>query len=346
MFSAQRLQMESLGEAWTDFKDTSIEGTLYSVGVMSDQETEAVERYLEATMPKDLRYIRCMYGYLNPDDRKEFTYFWESPFVEEHVQDTRKRRRMEQRLRNTGVRKLAEKGPQDDPDGYLNDLEKGIKWSEKQDAAEPVKTVSRVIQSFEKTAVRSMLSYTTLVPGGSTAEHAMLALVSNTGDVDTACHTLRRCDATYDLFAKLVVSELHLQEGLSASKNISIFATKTLIQARNAALERMITCLESLPPMQRDTVGIPIMNINRNVIVGKQTILCVNQEDQAIFILQVAGGALTAEKIKDLKTIHVLQVVAESETKSQKASDPTIMDSILSQTHHSRSLRPPATARE
>jgi len=147
---------------WNTFDtSTRVKAELYQVERGEAGFMRNVKRYVDEGRALDLRYVRQLCGLLDFAERRGFNYFWESPFVEEHAQETVKRRRIQQRQRQNNLSRVI--GSADDP-AKVEETYNLIKRLEEQDAettsaTEPVKTVSKVVQSFEKRAVRNMLTF-------------------------------------------------------------------------------------------------------------------------------------------------------------------------------------------
>lgn len=53
---------------------------------------------------QDHMYVEKLYGRVNPSINRDYDYFWESPWVEEHIHDSNKKRRMDEQNRNYAYR--------------------------------------------------------------------------------------------------------------------------------------------------------------------------------------------------------------------------------------------------
>ena len=102
---------------------------------------------------------------------------------EEHVSDTNKRKRVVEQQKSYAFRQYfrnaqAEAGG--DVKSYIEDVDALQKWENSNSNSDPVKTVSRVVQSMEVMALESidsMLSNKTL-DGPNTQQHIRLVLLS------------------------------------------------------------------------------------------------------------------------------------------------------------------------
>ena len=53
---------------------------------------------------QDHMYVEKLYGRVNPSINRDYDYFWESQWVEEHIHDSNKKRRMDEQNRNYAYR--------------------------------------------------------------------------------------------------------------------------------------------------------------------------------------------------------------------------------------------------
>ena len=167
---------------------------------MTDGGPRRVTRYINEAMALDHKYIQNLYGRVNPSMQKDYDWFWESPWVEEHIRDTNKRRRMQEQQKALTVRSFI-KGTMQLGDGggnmkeILDNINTLQEWEDNDDhkvfntctvkrafqtsltfmsEQEGVKSVSRVVHSFELKGVRRLLA--TVAPGGLRRPIAMAHL--------------------------------------------------------------------------------------------------------------------------------------------------------------------------
>ena len=92
-------------EGYVEFRGRQVKGTLYKISGMSDEVQKRMHAYVhDGWIQKDLRYVREVFGLVNTSGRKDFELFWESPWIEEHIRDTPKKRKLEAQQRSMAVR--------------------------------------------------------------------------------------------------------------------------------------------------------------------------------------------------------------------------------------------------
>jgi len=114
-----------------------VKGTLFKIDSLSPEISTNVNAYLHGgSMTRDLVYIRSLYGLVNPSQKREFSFFWESPWVEEHIKDTSKKRKVEEQQKSLAVRTYirassASASIQQEPEDlekFLNNVSKLTDW--------------------------------------------------------------------------------------------------------------------------------------------------------------------------------------------------------------------------
>jgi len=93
------------GEGYHSFQGRQVKGVLYRLSPMTNQLRKRMTRYVhDGYMDKDLRYVQIIYGLMNTSGKKDFEMFWESPWVEEHVRDTSKKKKVDAQQRAMAVK--------------------------------------------------------------------------------------------------------------------------------------------------------------------------------------------------------------------------------------------------
>jgi hypothetical protein len=150
------------GVGYYEFNDKQAKGIMYKLCPMSDPLKEKLTMYVQGgAMDQDLRYAREVYGLANTSGRKDFTAYWESPWIEEHIRDSSKMKRIESQQRAMAVRSYIKASSSQDPENvgkFLDTVDTLTKWEDKYDSKENVKTVSRLVQSYERVVLRSIMS--------------------------------------------------------------------------------------------------------------------------------------------------------------------------------------------
>lgn len=332
-----------------------IKGSLFRITPLSSETSSNVDAYVHGgTMTRDLIYIRSLYGLVNPSQKREFSFFWESPWVEEHIKDTGKKRKVEEQQKSlavrTYIRNSASTQEPEDLDKFLNNVSKLTEWEDHNNnsAKETVKTVSRVVQSFEKKAVRNILN---LLESGSVSKSIALNHLNrlrggNYGDVDGISHTLRRSTVTYDTFANLVSAEILFSDGTNGSRNTSIHLSKRLDFERQMASLTLIDVLQRITlhaALPRDTLGLPLMETNCKLFVSKGVLVLSGQDDHATYILNIdehcnLDEIIASSKSKRLRSIEITaQVYTEEDdaeytknvTTREKENKSSILTSLI-----------------
>ena len=82
-------------ESYRAFRARNAKGVLYRLSSMDDPLRARVQVYVHGgAMDADLAYARLLFGMADHMGRRDFEQFWESPWVEEHVRDTAKKRKI------------------------------------------------------------------------------------------------------------------------------------------------------------------------------------------------------------------------------------------------------------
>ena len=325
------------------------QGILFKISPLSDEICADIEAYMRnGAMQRDLAFVDTLYGIIAPSQSREYSMFWESPWVEEQIKETGRKRKIEQQQRTMAVRSFikastaaATSGPMvqdaEDVDRFLSTVDRLTEWdrhTHSDDAArESVKTVSRMVQSFEKKAVMALLG---LLQAGSirnpmALQHLQRLRGSSAGDVDVIAHSLRRSPHTYVAFASLVASELILSEANSGSKNISINTARRMDLEKFNAVNTMLDILQraTASTLPRDALGLPLMKTNAHVCISKGVLVVANQKStQATYILEIENldELLLRRPKRTNKGLDVIEITAqifEEADASAPAPQPT-----------------------
>lgn len=314
-----------------------LKGTLFKISPLSNQVSVNVETYVHGgSMVRDLVYIRSLYGLVNPSQKREFSFFWESPWVEEHIKDTAKKRKLEEQQKSLAVRtyirasstSASVQQEPEDLDKFLNNVSKLTDWedhSSSDSARESVKTVSRIVQSFEKKAVRNILN---LMESGNVKKTVALNHLNRLrggvyGDIDDIAHTLRRSTTTYDCFATLVASEILFSDGTNGSRNTSIHLSKRLDFERQMAAMTLIEVLQrisSQTALPKDTLGLPLMQTECKLCVSKGVLVVCGEDEHASYILNLENHAKLDELLlgkREGRRVNFVNIAAQVYTEEE-----------------------------
>jgi len=277
-----------------------VSGVLFKISPLSEEVCSDINRYMkEGFMKRDLAFVDTLYGLVAPSQRKDFSMFWESPWVEEHINDASKKRKVEQQQRTLAVRSFIKASTQEsageDVDKFLNTVSKLTEWDYTGDDSskghDHIKTVSRMVQSFEKKAVLTILSFLENGPVRYPValQHMNRLRGSPLGDVDPITHALRRAPYTYAVFASLVSAELLLSEGTNGSRNTTINMSRRMDLEKFNSLNTMIDKLQkaTVSALPRDTVGLPLMQTTHNVYISRGVLLVSGKSAKATYVLDI-----------------------------------------------------------
>ncbi len=319
-----------------------VKANLFRITPLCTDVAADVEKYLRGgSMTRDLIYIRSLYGLVNPSQKREFSFFWESPWVEEHIKDTSKKRKVEEQQKSLAVRTYirassttasVQQEPED-LDKFLSNVSKLTDWEDKSSnsAKETVKTVSRVVQSFEKKAVRNILN---LLESGSVNKAQALNHLNRLrggpyGDISDIAHTLRRSTITYDTFANLVAAEILFSDGTNGSRNTSIHLSKRLDFERQMSAMTMIDVLQRVTNqtmLPKDALGLPLMQTDCKVCVSNGVlVVCGDEAEKATYILNIQDEHKLDEILRSRamlnpsKRPNVIEISAQVYTEEDEA---------------------------
>ena len=285
-------------------------GVLYKINPLPEEVSSDVESYIkDGYMQKDLLFVTTVYGLVSPSETKDFGMFWESPWADDNMErgTTSKKRKMEQQQRSLAVRSFIRAQSNlnqdtEDVDKFLQNVNRLNEWDRNEEflnhgAKDCVKTVSKMVQSFEKKAVLTVLNL--LSNQTIKTSNAAIALQhiqrlqgshASSGDVDSVTHALRRAKHTYLAFANLVAAEILFSEATNGSRNTSIHMSRRMDLEKFSAINTLIDVLYRayVNALPRDTMGIPLMKVQANVCVSKGVLVVASKAHQkATYILDI-----------------------------------------------------------
>jgi len=318
-----KYEEEAEEDGYQEFKPQQARGILYRLTPLTNDIREKVTEYVHGgAMQADLRYARELFGLINTSGKRDFSYVWESPWIEEHVRDTAKRKKIETQQRSAAVRnflKAASTHDSDNVDKFMQNVEQLTKWEDAHDSKEDVKTVSRIVQSFEHVAVRQIMNFCESVSGQNYSRvivmlHRLRKSCGGQENVMCLANSFRRSEEVYDLFANVVACEINWADGTNGSKNLSIYANKQLEYKKENALIKMMHGLDKAAEVPRDEVGLPLMNIDFNICVSRGVLLVGSNSTSATYVLDIDGhmDAHGNLDLSGIKTIRVVQTFDDS----------------------------------
>ena len=323
-------------EGFVAFEGRKVKAILYKLAPMDDDMKKEITAYVhDGYMDKDARFARTVFGEMNSSGRRDYSEFFESPWVEEHVRETGKRKRLNMIQKNVATRtfiKAMVGQDGNDVEKYMHTADKLREWEEQRDDDEDVKTVSRMVQSFERIAVREVLlalEERWASGYGNAKTHMERLRRANKSEEDTIsmlCHSLRRCDNIYDVFAHMVCMEMVWADATNGSKNTSIHMTKQIEEKRNASKRQLVRSLDEITDPKKlpaDKMGIPLMHIKKNMCISSNGVLVVGKEStDVVYVLDMITGFDTKGRLDltDVKSIQITQVFSERDEEALKAA--------------------------
>lgn len=331
---------ESDGEehGYVALKKRQANATLYQIDPIDDEVAKKVSEYVQkGIMEKDLRYAREIFGLINTSLKKDFSYVWESPWIEEHVHDTAKRKRQENQQRSFAVKNFLKASSTHDPDNvdrFINNVDKLTKWEDKYNSKEDVKTISRVVQSFERVATRQIINFCNSISGQNYTKvnYIVKNLMKQTNgsdrgeDVSGLANSLRRSNSTFDLFANLVACEINWADSTSGNKNLSIYANKLLENKKENALLKLVHCIDNLQSEQKsiqiDYVGLPLMLVKSNICISNGILVVGKNDTKATYVLDIESASCYDENgklnLSGIENIHIKKRMKEEPSMKKK----------------------------
>ena len=254
--------------------------------------------------------------------------------LEEQAYDSSRKRKVDARQRAMAVRSYIHNtttataaaaaasgggadGLTNNIDSFLSTVDKLTDWVDKQDTKEIVKTVSRMVQSFERTAITTMIGMLDLAACRS--YRSMVRALIDPSFIDTAgasletvACTLRRSDRVFHHFAALVAAELFWSEGTNGARNTTIYNSKQLDEKRQAAAMGLIRELARLTEQElpHDLTGLPLMSVRCNMCVSHGVLVVMPGSTSATYVLDITDR-LDALDLDQIQTIRISRVVTE-----------------------------------
>ena len=310
-------QQEDEGaEGYHPFKGRQAVGVLYKLPSLPTDEAHArLQAYVNGgAMDADLRFVREVYGLANTNGRREFGLFWESPWAEEHVRDTGRKRKQEAQQRamavRTYIRRAADES-KDDENRFLKTVDRLTSWEDRQTETDLVKTVSRLVQAYERSALTHLLEVLDQPMCDSMRANCKAHLDDEDVLPATVACTLRRSDRVFHLFAATVAAEMVWGDATSGARNTTIYLCKQLDEKRREACMALLRVLARSPPdeAQWDTVGMPLMQIKASFCVARGVLVVMPGGRSATYVIDILGddgGELDA----NVKTIKILRMIS------------------------------------
>jgi hypothetical protein len=309
---------------YVSFAGKHIRAVMYKLVPISDPMKAEVTAYVHGGgMEKDLRFAREVFGRTNTSGRKDFLDFWESPWVEEHVRETSKKRRLDSVQKASAARNYvrnASAQETQDLDKYMSSVDTLSRWQDQTNENDDVKTVSRMVQSFERVTVRTLMGAVKQgwAAGYGNARQNLVNMRATTEEegITGVCHTIRRHDALFDLFAAAVAMEISWADATSGTRNTPIYMCRQIQDNKEGATKALVRALNSTTIEEADEIGIPLMRINGNMCVSSNGVLIMGKDStDAVYVLDMLNGfnAQGRLDLTDVKTIHIMDTFSEKD---------------------------------
>jgi hypothetical protein len=316
---------EPSSSAYHPFRARQASGVLYKISAVDGDAHARLKTYVhDGAMDNDLRYVREVYGLVNTSGRKEFDLFWESPWVEEHVHDTTRKRKLDAQQRAVAVRSYirasSATAEPESIDKYLQTVDRLTEWEDRHGAKDLIKTVSRMVQSFERAAIAGLHKRLDTGECRQYADNVRELIdpeqIGRTASVTSVACTLRRADAAFHLFAALVASQIIRAEAVNGTRNTSQHMCKQLDLRCEESAMALVRALDHLhrgdnaPP--HDNLGMPLMTINASMCVCRGVLVVMPGGTSATYILDLADGVTDLTGVRNIRISHVVMASAEA----------------------------------
>jgi hypothetical protein len=219
---------------------------------------------------------------------------------------------------------------------YLNTVDQLTKWEDQHDTKDAVKTVSRMVQSFERTAIRSMA--TLVGTSGYTRYKDAVFVALNIGEegagipqneeeeenhhigahvismvssqIEKNACAIRRDDRFFDLFAALVASEIILADATNGSRVVPQHLCQRMVDKKlENTLNMVRTIFGYKPNFIDDGIGMPLMEINGSMCVAKGVLVVCPGNQSATYVLDIKGE--DALDLSNVRTITITKFVKD-----------------------------------
>ncbi len=251
------------------------------------------------------------------------------------MQDASKKRKLEAQQRSIAVRSYIKassmKQDTEHATGATNDVGKFIetvdqltKWEDRHDAKDNIKTVSRMVQSFERTAIRSVISMVSVSPYTLYKDSVQMAFaldrqpdrdddtVGSCQIESTACW-MRRNDQLFDLFAAAVANEIIWADATNGTRSIALHLCERLMARKSEALINLARTIHAQSSVfANDDVGMPLMEINGGMCVSRGILVVCPGSQAATYVLDVESHATDAPlDLSNVRTITITHRVQD-----------------------------------
>lgn len=218
---------------------------------------------------------------------------------------------------------------------FINTVDKLTQWEDKHDAKENVKTVSRLLQSFERTAIRTLITRVKCDSAMDTYKNKVLELLHDTNDDDdeieaagtdvisVTANTIRRSNKLFDVFAAVVASHISYSDATNGTRNTTNHMCKLLEKKMTDVCNIMIRAVNQIQKDEfiRDTIGLPLMDIDGSMCISRGVLVVCPGSVSATYVLDIEpqrGESPASLDLSNVKTINILQVLDEKDHPSRE----------------------------
>jgi hypothetical protein len=196
------------------------------------------------------------------------------------------------------IRASSQQQEQQDVGKFIETVDQLTQWEDRHDAKDNIKTVSRMVQSFERTAIRSVAALVGVAPYTRYKDsvQSAFALDRRDGDDDTvgscqientACW-LRRNDQLFDLFATAVAAEIIWADATNGTRSLALHLCERLMNKKNEALLNLArTIYAQDSTFEADDVGLPLMEMDGSMCVSRGVLVVCPGGQSATYVLDV-----------------------------------------------------------
>jgi hypothetical protein len=216
---------------------------------------------------------------------------------------------------------------QQDVGKFIETVDQLTQWEDRHDAKDSVKTVSRMVQSFERTAIRSVTGIVSASPYTIYRDSVQTAFAldrheegDGTADTVGSCQIestacwLRRNDQLFDLFAAAVANEIIWADATNGTRSIAMHLCERLLNKKNEALVNIARTIHAQAAVfQRDEVGMPLMEMNGSMCVARGVLVVCPGSQSATYVLDVEqphgadpAAPLDLTNVRNITITHVM----------------------------------------
>jgi hypothetical protein len=299
-------------------KQKSVSGILFKLNPVSSDDMALVEQYVrDGMMQRDFEYAYEVHTAVNFSLKRDFSNFWESPWAEDQVRNTHKRKRVDEQQKALAVASFIKASSVQDPESaeaYIQNVNRMMQWEDKNEAKEIIKTVSRMVQAHERKAIRSLMDHDMLQPtykGEMMLPIAVahIARLNQIGGINVIAHTLRRSPLCFDAFAQLVAHEILISDNTTGQRAVTQHMCRTQAMRFNDRALTLLKILDRTPSLPADTIGLPMMFMKNSLCVCNDVLVVGDDSTTATYVLSIDKknnpGALNLQGVTNIRITNI-----------------------------------------